>query len=104
MATSKALAQNKVLDNQNKIQKQLMEEASQLKNEFSERLFTLLTSAFGLVAALAWNQVIQESINVYIKPFFGENSGLITLTIYAIVVTLVAVLITYNLSKLNKKK
>ncbi|HEX6977218.1 MAG TPA: DUF5654 family protein [Patescibacteria group bacterium] len=55
-----------------------------------------------MVAALAWNQVIQELINNYIKPFFGGNSGLISLVIYALIITLIAVAITYFLAKFKK--
>ena len=32
-------------------------------------MLTLATSAFGLVAALAWNSLIQEFVNSYVKKF-----------------------------------
>lgn len=62
----------------------------------------LLSASFGLVAALAWNQVIQELINSYIKPFFGKNSGIISLTIYAILVTVLAVIVTFVLARFTE--
>lgn len=77
---------------------------SNFKGRFIGQLVDLSTSGFGLVAALAWNQVIQEVVTQYIKPFFGQNSGLISLLIYAVLVTLLAVLVTYNLSRLRGTK
>lgn len=66
-------------------------------------MLALATSGFGLVAALAWNQLIQAVVNEYIKPFFGNSSGVISLLIYAILVTLLAVAVTYNLTKIAKR-
>lgn len=67
--------------------------------EVVRQMVTLSTSGFGLVAALAWNSLIQEFVNNYIKHWF-KDSGLLTLAIYAIIVTLLAVTITYQLSSL----
>lgn len=77
-------------------------EVKRLRKEFAERLLKLVTSGFGLVAALAWNELIKEFIATYIQPFFGKGSGFISLSIYALFVTLLAVLITYQLSKIVK--
>lgn len=63
----------------------------------------LAVSGFGLVAALAWNELIKEVVNQYIKPLVGGASGIISLAIYAVLVTVLAVLVTYNLTKLTKK-
>ena len=68
-----------------------------------KQMLTLATSGFGLVAALAWNSVIQEFITTEIKPFLPKGSGLISLGIYAIVVTAIAVFITFQLTKLIDK-
>lgn len=96
----------KIKDLQAKVKKQnkVIGEASKLKEHFRDQLLQLVTSGFGLVSALAWNEVIKESVNTYIRPYFGESSGVITLVIYALIVTLLAVLVTYNLSKLSPKK
>ncbi|MFH0864368.1 MAG: DUF5654 family protein [Candidatus Gottesmanbacteria bacterium] len=67
------------------------------------QMLTLATNGLGLVAALAWNGVIQEAVNNYIKPYIGKGSGIISLLIYAIIVTALAVLITYQLAKLKDK-
>lgn len=66
-------------------------------------ILKLSTSSFGLVAALAWNELIKEVVNMYIKPLVGGASGIISLSIYALVVTTLAVLITISLSKLANK-
>lgn len=77
---------------------------SGLKKEIFKQMLTLATSGFGLVAALAWNELIKEVISEYIKPLVGGNSGIISLLIYAVIVTLLAVFVTYNLTKIVEKK
>ena len=76
---------------------------SELKKEVMKQMLTLATSGFGLVAALAWNELIKEVVTEYIKPVAGANSGLISLLIYAVIITLLAVFITYSLTRLVKK-
>lgn len=77
--------------------------ASEIKKEVMTQMLTLATSAFGLVAALAWNALIQELVADYIKPLIGGASGIVSLLVYAVLVTVLAVIVTYNLSKLVKK-
>lgn len=67
-----------------------------------KQMLTLATSGFGLAAALAWNNTIQELINVYIKPYL-PYSGLVSLLLYAVLITVIAVIVTINLSKLIEK-
>lgn len=67
------------------------------------QMLVLTTSGFSLVAALAWNNVIQEFVSTQIKPYLPQGSGLASLIIYAIVVTVLAVFITVYLTKLVKK-
>ncbi len=67
------------------------------------QMVALSTSGFGLVAALAWNNVIQSLVNDFIKPYLPKGSGLISLLLYAILITVLAVTITYQLSKLTDK-
>lgn len=74
------------------------------RKEFSKKLLDLMTSAFGLVAALAWNEFIKELIDKYIQPLFGSTSGLISKLIYAVLITFLAVLVTYNLSRFGDDK
>lgn len=74
-----------------------------MSNEVLKQMLTLSTSGFGLVAALAWNELIKEVVTHYIKPLAGASSGLISLLIYAIIITFLAVFVTYNLTRLVKK-
>ena len=76
---------------------------SKLHVEVVRQMLTLSTSAFGLVAALAWNSVIQEFVNKYVKVWLPEGSGVISLLIYAIIITLLAVFVTLQLSRLSQK-
>lgn len=78
--------------------------ASEARREIFKQILTLSTSGFGLVAALAWNELIKEVVEEYIKPVVGGNSGIISLFIYAVLVTILAVLVTYNLTKLSEKR
>lgn len=73
------------------------------KKKLAQKTISMITSAFGLVAALAWNEVIKETVTIYIKPFFGKSSGIISLLIYAVVVTFLAVLVTYNVTRVAEK-
>ena len=62
----------------------------------------LTTSGFGVVVALAWNEAIKNAVQIYIDPFLGKSSGVISLFIYAIVMTLLAVSVTMQLARLQK--
>ena len=98
----KALYEQEV-KKQKRIRDQIMDDAQEFRKQFAARALKLLTSGFGLVSALAWNEFIKETVNIYIKPYFGKSSGLISLLIYALVVTALAVFITYQLSKIADK-
>lgn len=71
--------------------------------EAVRQMLTLATSGFGVVAALAWNGVIQEFVNSYIKKWLPGGSGIISLLIYAIIITLLAVTVTLQLSRILEK-
>jgi hypothetical protein len=66
-------------------------------------MLTLATSGFGLVAALAWNNLIQEFVTVYIKRWFPNDAKIFSLMLYALIVTLLAVLVTVQLSRLKER-
>lgn len=73
-----------------------------LHGELVAQLVTLSTSGFGLVAALAWNETIQQIVREYIEPRI-PGSGIFSRLMYALLITLLAVLITYQLSKLASR-
>ena len=70
-----------------------------MSKEALDKMITLATSAFGLVAALAWN----EAIRTLFSEIFGTASGIISLFVYAIVVTFIAVIVTSRLGKIAEK-
>ncbi len=70
--------------------------------EVITQMLTLATSGFGFVAALAWNNFIQELVNSYVKRFFPQNSGVISLFLYALLVTALAVLVTLQLTRVKE--
>jgi purine-cytosine permease-like protein len=73
--------------------------AAKLKAETIRTFSMLMTSAFGLVAAFAWNEAVKDAISRYISSGQGLKSKLI----YAIFVTLIAVLVSYQLGALSAK-
>ena len=61
-----------------------------LKVEVLDKIAALVTAAFGLVAALAWN----EAIKAVFREIFGAEDAIGPMLIYAIAVTIVAVILT----------
>jgi uncharacterized transporter YbjL len=56
---------------------------------------TLITTAFALIAGLAWN----EAIKAIITEFLDADSAVIGLIIYALIVTIIAVVVTLFIGK-----
>lgn len=67
-------------------------EATALRRETVEKMSALATAAFGLVAALAWNNAIQAVFKRF-YPAPDDPSLIGPLVAYAALVTLVSVLI-----------
>ena len=59
----------------------------------------LITAAFGLIAALAWNTAIQEIFRL----IFGDQSGVWAMIFYAVVVTIIAVVVTIMIGRAAEK-
>lgn len=76
--------------------------AKELPLAVIKNIITLATSGFGVVVALAWNEVIKKTVDDYINPYLGKGSGLASLFIYAILMTVLAVLITMQLSGIQR--
>lgn len=70
-----------------------------LKGEVIEKIAALLTVAFGLVAALAWNGAIQAIF----KEIFGDAENITAMLIYAVVVTIIAVIVTIWIGSMSEK-
>ena len=70
-----------------------------MKKEVIDRLAALITAAFGLVAALAWNGAIQAIF----KSVFGSADSITAMLTYAVVVTIIAVLVTIWVARAANK-
>ncbi len=70
-----------------------------MKKDLIEKLTALITAAFGLVAALAWNTAIQA---IFTK-IFGTASSIPAMITYALAVTIIAVLVTIRIGKFAEK-
>lgn len=60
-----------------------------------QTMITLASASLGLVAALAWNEAIKAGI----RRLFGEDDSLAGLFIYAILATLLAVVVLLILAR-----
>jgi fucose 4-O-acetylase-like acetyltransferase len=69
--------------------------ASRFSREFLATMIALVTTAFGVVVALAWNTALSKALAQLSKVY--QITGLFT---YAIVVTVVAVLTVMALGRL----
>lgn len=78
-------------------------EQNRLTIEIIRQMLTLATAGFGLVAALAWNSLIQALVENYIKKWLPDFGEIATLFIYAVIVTILAVFVTYQLSKILRR-
>ena len=67
----------------------------EVKDEVMKTIATLVTTAFGLIAALAWN----EAIKAIIGMFFKAGTGVIGLLIYAVLITIIAVIATILIAR-----
>lgn len=69
-----------------------------VKIEFFKKLTTLVATAFGLVAALAWNDAIQSVFKLL--PFKNQEVG--AKFIYAIFITIIIVLVAYYFNQASE--
>ena len=74
----------------------------EFRRELIKQMILLSTSGFGIVSALAWNDAIQGFVKEYIDKYLSTGSGVLSKFIYAILITALAVFVTYQLTKLIK--
>jgi hypothetical protein len=67
-----------------------------LEAEVIEKLAALITAAFGLIAALAWN----DAIKAIFAAVFGPAQTIVAMLVYAVVVTIIAVFATIRIGKI----
>ncbi len=69
-------------------------------NPYLATMTALATTAFGLLAAGAWNTAIADLL----KTFLPGGKGVISELIYAVIVTVLAIVVISNLGKLIDKE
>lgn len=80
------------------------ENRTEFKVEALEAFAALITAAFGLVAALAWNDAIKTTINNFFDSTVEVSMGQFgALYFYAIIVTFIAVLFTIWIARASKR-
>lgn len=62
---------------------------------FLQTMITLASASLGLVAALAWNEAIKTTI----KTYFGTDENLAGLYTYAILATVIAIVVVMLLGR-----
>jgi hypothetical protein len=67
-----------------------------ISKEVIDKIAALMTAAFGLVAALAWNDAIKSAIQSLGLEAYGP-------WLYAIIVTMLAVVVTLYIGKVAAK-
>lgn len=67
-----------------------------MRDVYLTTMISLATAAFGVVAALAWNEFITELVKAYLPA----QAGLLGLFTYAIVITVIAVVVIGWLGRL----
>jgi len=72
----------------------------EIKSTYLGTMIGLATVAFGLIAAGAWNQFIKDLIGLFLK----SGSGLWAELIYAVLVTILAIVVVQALAKLAEKE
>jgi len=78
-----------------------LKEIKETGEEFRKTVITLILGGFGLVTALAWN----EAIRSFFDTFFPKGGGgLIGKFIYAIIITVVVVIVSLQLKKISEKE
>ncbi len=72
----------------------------EVKPTYLGTMISLATVAFGLIAAGAWNKLIADVIAIFLKP----GSGVIAELIYAVLVTILAIVVVNALGKLADRE
>ena len=72
----------------------------EVKPTYLGTMISLATVAFGFIAAGAWNKLIADVIKIFLKP----GSGVIAELIYAVLVTILAIVVVNSLGKLADRE
>jgi hypothetical protein len=78
-------------------------QASAASAVFLATIVSLATSAFGVVAALAWNDAIQANINLITATYLKGLTAAQTKLVYAVLVTVLAVFAILALNRVASR-
>ena len=80
--------------------KRFKEGQARLRREIREKTTGYILAAFSFVAGLAWN----EAIKSFIDQFFPNKDSILIKFLYAVIVTVIIVVVTIYLVSLTEKK
>ncbi|MCK9597353.1 MAG: DUF5654 family protein [Candidatus Paceibacterota bacterium] len=83
-----------------KSRKKVSKKGNPFKKEVAEKTITLILGAIGFIAALAWNDAIRTIFDEFIQP----GDAILGKLLYALLVTVIFVLLSINLSRIISKK
>ena len=72
----------------------------EVKSTYLGTMIGLATVAFGLIAAGAWNKFISDAIALFLKP----GNGVLAELIYAVIITVIAILVVQALARLAERE
>lgn len=84
-----------------KMKEIVMKEQKKIRKEVMEKMLNLATTAFGLVAALAWNDAVKA---LFEKVFGTAGEQIVAKFWYALIVTTLVVVVTVYLSRMLNKE
>lgn len=84
-----------------KIGSKIKQEGSAVKKEVARQTITYIVASLSLVAGLAWNEAIKQSIE-YLFPL-TQNTLLIKF-LYAAIITVIVVIFTVYLTRITSDK
>jgi len=73
----------------------MKERVIEVKSQVLTTIATLMTTVFGLIATLAWN----EAIKAMILQFFPKGNDVTGMLIYTILITIIAVIATITIGR-----
>jgi hypothetical protein len=73
--------------------------AGRFSREFLVTVISVVTTAFGVVVALAWN----EALSTALKEWFGLSARITALFVYALLITFLAVIAIVMMSRVAKR-
>jgi hypothetical protein len=85
--------------NEKRRKEKAIKELRKLQKEMIDKFSTLITTAFGFVVAFAWNGAVQSIF----RNVFGITNEVVPSVVYAVSVTVIAVIATIWISRLARR-